>query len=91
MDFGDAIVVGLPLVLIVTGLVEWFKQAGVQGNSLRIVSLVIGLVLGVGYQLSLAVPVDFAGWFGAVVYGLALGLVASGVYDAASDIAGKLK
>ena len=91
MDFGDAIVVGLPLVLIVTGLVEWFKQAGVQGNALRVVSLVIGLVLGVGYQLSLAVPVDFAGWFGAVVYGLALGLVASGVYDAATDIVKKMK
>ena len=91
MDFGDAIVAGLPLVLIVTGLVEWFKQAGMQGNALRVVSLIIGLLLGVGYQISLGLPVDFAGWFGAAIYGLALGLVASGIYDAAGDIVQKLK
>lgn len=90
MDF-DAIVAGLPLVLVVVGLVEWFKQLGIQGNALRYISLTIGLVFGVGYQLSLAIPTDFAGWFGAVVYGLGLGLVASGIYDAAADIVSKLK
>jgi hypothetical protein len=90
MNF-DAIVAGLPLVLVVVGLVEWVKQMGVQGNALRIVSLAIGLVFGIGYQISLGLPTDFAGWFGAVVYGLGLGLVASGIYDAAADIVSKLK
>ena len=88
MDF-DAIVAGLPLVLVVIGLVEWFKQLGVQGNNLRYVSMAIGLVFGIGYQVSLGMPTDYAGWFGAAVYGLALGLVASGIYDAASDIVHK--
>ena len=88
MNF-DAIVAGLPLVLVVIGLVEWFKQLGVQGNALRYVSMAIGLVIGIGYQLSLGMPTDYAGWFGAAVYGLALGLVASGIYDAASDIVHK--
>jgi len=88
MNF-DAIVAGLPLVLVVIGLVEWFKQLGVQGNVLRYVSMAIGLVIGIAYQISLGLPADFAGWFGAAVYGLALGLVASGIYDAASDIVHK--
>ena len=56
---------------------------------MRYVSLAIGLIFGIGYQLSLGVPTDYAGWFGAVIYGLALGLVASGIYDAASDIVHK--
>ena len=88
MNF-DAIVAGLPLVLVVIGLVEWFKQLGVQGNVLRYVGMAIGLVFGIGYQVSLGMPTDYAGWFGAAVYGLALGLVASGIYDAASDIVHK--
>jgi len=33
MDFSDAIVVGIPLVLVVLGLVEWIKQLGLQGNA----------------------------------------------------------
>ena len=89
MDFSDAIVVGIPLVLVVLGLVEWVKQLGVQGNAVRYVSMAIGLIFGIGYQLSLGMPTDYAGWFGAVIYGLALGLIASGIYDAASDIVHK--
>lgn len=43
MDFSDAIVVGIPLVLVVLGLVEWVKQLGVQGNAVRYVSMAIGM------------------------------------------------
>jgi hypothetical protein len=89
MNF-DAIVAGLPLVLVVIGLVEWFKQLGVQGNTLRYVSMAIGLVIGIAYQISLGLPADFAGWFAACIYGLGLGLVASGIYDAATDIVKKV-
>lgn len=89
MDFGDAIVAGLPLVLVVMGLVEWLKEFGLQGNAIRIASMLIGIVFGVAYQLSLGVPSGFAEWFAAVVYGLGLGLVASGIYDAATDIVKK--
>jgi hypothetical protein len=90
MDFGNAIVSGLPLVLIVIGLVEWVKQLGVQGNAIRVVSMVIGAIFGVAYQYSVAPPVDFSGWFAACIYGLGLGLVASGIYDAAADVIKKV-
>lgn len=77
----DVLVNGIPLVAVVLGLVEISKRLGVEGKGAVITSLLIGLVLGIAYQLSVAIPTDFAGYFGAAIYGLALGLTASGIYD----------
>jgi len=85
MDFSSYVVAGVPLVLVVLGLVEWVKSLGLQGVAVKFVSMAIGLILGIGYQLSIAVPVGFTGWFGAGVFGLALGLLASGIYDAVKN------
>lgn len=81
MNF-DQIVNGIPLVLVVMGLVELTKSLGAEGRMLTAISFGIGLGLGVLYQVSLGMPSGFSGWFGAVVFGLALGLVACKVYDA---------
>ncbi len=86
MDFSNAIVAGVPLTLVVIGLVEWSKRLGLQGKALQVLSMAIGLALGILYQYSLQPPADFAGWFGAAVYGIGMGLVASGIYDAAKSI-----
>jgi hypothetical protein len=85
--FENVLVHGIPLVVVVIGLVEWFKSFGLAGNILRGISMVIGMLAGGGYMLATnGLPTDFAGWFGVVIYGLALGLVASGVYDAGRSI-----
>jgi len=81
MGFDDAIVLGLQLVVVIMGLVEFTKKLGLSGKALTATSMLIGVAFGVAYQISLGVPVNFQGWFGAGVYGLSLGLVASGVYD----------
>jgi uncharacterized membrane protein YccC len=81
MEF-DQIVNGVPLIFVVMGLVEFVKAFGVQGKALTAVAFGVGVVLGVLYQVSLGMPVGFAGWFGSVFFALALGLVASKVYDA---------
>jgi hypothetical protein len=81
MDFSQYLVAGVPLIFVVLGLVEFVKGFGITGNAVKAVSLAIGLILGIGYQLSIAMPAGFAGWFAVVVFGLALGLVASGIYD----------
>ena len=81
MDF-DQVVNGIPLIFVVMGLVELAKAFGAQGKLLTGLSFAIGLAVGVLYQLSLFMPANFAEWFGAVIFGLALGLVASKVYDA---------
>ena len=88
MNF-DAIVSGLPLLLVVLGLVEWVKRLGLSGKPVILVSMGIGLVIGIAYQVSIALPVDFAGWFGAAVYGIGLGIVSSGIYDAGKSIINK--
>lgn len=81
--FENASVAGIPLLAFVLGLVQWIKGFGLSGAQVRVTSMVIGLLLGVGYQFSVQAPVDFAGWFAVTVFGVALGLVASGLYDAA--------
>ena len=86
MDFGE-LVNGIPLILVVIGLVEFCKQLGAQGWLLTILSMAIGLVLGVLYQLSIAMPATFGGWFGSVFYGIALGLAACKLYDAGKSAA----
>ena len=73
---------------------EYSKRLGAQDRGLLVVSMGTGLVLGAGYQLAVlapdAVPTSALGWyayvFGIVIYGLALGLTASGVYDVANGI-----
>lgn len=87
---------GIPLIVVVLGLVEYIKRLGIKGNRLLVASMVIGLVLGAAYQAYVLAsapgpgPATAAAWyvavFGAVVYGLVLGLVASGVYDVADGL-----
>ena len=74
---------GIPLVVLVVALVEWAKRFGVEGKALNAASMAIGAVIGIAYWYAQRPLVTFSDWFGAVVYGLALGLTASGVYDAA--------
>jgi len=79
--FDNIIVAGIPLLLVVLGLVQFIKGFGLTGNAVKLLSLAVGLLLGIGYQMSVTIPVDFSGWFAVAVFGLGLGLVASGVYD----------
>lgn len=80
--FGNAVVAGVPLLVITFGAVQWLKDLfGTQGKATKVLSMGTGLLLGFGYQLTIATPSDFAEWFGVGIFGLALGLVASGVFD----------
>ena len=83
----NEIVLGVPLIFVVMGLVELSKAFGASGKLLVGLSMGIGLVIGVLYQISLGMPADFAGWFGAAIYGIALGITASGVYNAVRNAA----
>lgn len=79
-DFSTLLVSGIPLVVVIFGLIEFIKSLGAGGKLLTIISMLLGVVFGFAYQLSLAMPTGFAGWFGVAVFGLGLGLVASGFY-----------
>ncbi len=86
LDFSTLLVGGIPLVVVVFGLVEFVKSFGLKGQWLTVTSLFLGLALGVCYQVAkTGLPVDFAGWFAVAIFGLALGLVASGFYKFADS------
>lgn len=91
MDFSDISVNGVPLVFVIVGLVQFIAEMGVSGKWLKGISAGIGLVIGVAYQLSSSgMPVDFAGWMGAVIFGLALGVTASGLVDQARSLVARV-
>ena len=91
MDFSNIVVNGIPLLLLIIGLVEFVRQMGLGGKALRAVSALIGLAFDLLYQISLGMPADFAGWFGAIVFGLGLGITASGLVDVARDLVARAK
>lgn len=94
-NFLKASVAGVPLVFVIIGLVEWckrFKRAdgsqAINGNWLLLISMILGLVLGGGFMISQTRPpigdwwTSFVYWFALLVYGLAMGIVGSGLYTA---------
>jgi hypothetical protein len=85
IDFTQLLVGGIPLLIVVFGLVEFIKSFGLKGSWLTVISLLLGLAFGVAFRFaSDGVPVGFAAWFAVITFGLALGLIASGFYDFAN-------
>jgi hypothetical protein len=86
MDFNQLVVAGIPLIAVIFGLVEFAKRFGLKGNWLTIFSMVLGVGLGIAYKISESgVPIGYSNWFGVCIFGLALGLTASGIYDFADS------
>lgn len=78
----EFVVAGIPLSLLVFAIVEEIKAYGLTGKILRFVSLLVGLIIALAYQLAIqGTPVGFGGWFTVIVVGLLYGLTASGGYD----------
>ena len=80
-DIFGPVTIGLILASIM-GLVEFGKQFGLEGKGAALAALVGGVVLGVLYQANLG-PI-----FDIVIYGILLGLSASGFYTIAKRIGG---
>jgi hypothetical protein len=81
MNFDTLLVGTIPLMIVIFGLVEMVKSFGLKGNVLTIFSMLLGLVFGVCFQIALqGFPLTFAGWFEIIIFGLAIGLAASGFY-----------
>ncbi len=101
--FTSAAVGGVPLVFVIIGIVYWFKEFkapdGSQlftGNQILIISMIFGLLIGGGYQVfKTPLPEDpgvytyYTYWFAVVVYGLGMGIVASGLYSTIKSLVEK--
>lgn len=75
---------GISIVLLIVGLVELVKKLGVEGNKLTLISVLIGILVGVGFKLYTMLPAA-APWIEVAVVGLAFGLAATGLYDLAKN------
>lgn len=97
-SFLKASVSGVPLIFIIIGMVYWFKQFKTpsgerlfSGNVLLLVSMGWGLLLGGGYIVATTRPPNtdawliYVYWFGCLAYALAMGIVASGLYNVVKD------
>jgi hypothetical protein len=85
LDLTGALVTGIPLMLVVIGLVQFVKEKlGWSGTGVEIFAICLGLVLGFGYHVyaTEAIIWTFNFIFEGAIFGLAVGLVATGIYKA---------
>ena len=85
LDLQGALVAGIPLMLVVMGLVQFVKEKlHWSGKGVEIFAICLGVAAGFGYHVYLADPItwNFNFIFEGVIYGLAVGLVATGIYKA---------
>lgn len=85
LDLTGALVAGIPLMLVVIGLVQYVKEKlGWSGVGVEIFAICMGVAFGFGYHVYQAEAIvwDFGFIFEGVVFGLAVGLVATGIYKA---------
>lgn len=68
------------LLVMIPGLVEFAKKLGASGNVLVALSAVIGVILGTLWQAGEMYP-NIYPWITAFIYGILLGLTATGYYD----------
>ena len=75
-------VLAIPLII---GLVEAAKKVGLDTVWATPLAIVIGLAISVGYVAAQQLPGSEV-WVSAVLWGLALGLSASGLYSGAKKV-----
>lgn len=68
------------VLAMIAGIVEAAKKIGVKGNACLALSMGLGMVFGVALQLAEMYPA-ISPWVQVAVYGVLLGLAASGLYD----------
>ena len=79
------------LVMVVMGLVTLYGKFGLSGKAQLASSLATGVVFGAAFQIAaLGLPDSFAGYFSVLIYGLMIGLVASGVYEVGKNLADRV-
>lgn len=85
-DISVLLVKGIPLVAVIFALVEVIKSFGLSGKIVTLLSMLLGILFGIAYQIAeVGMPAGFSGWFEVVIFGLMLGLIASGFYKFIGD------
>jgi len=83
VEFLKSAVILFPALLpIVFGVVTFIGKFGVQGKWQLVSSLLSGLILGSIVMYFTLGPTTAVGWFSVALFGLIVGLAASGCYEA---------
>lgn len=76
MDISQYLIYGVPAVALVMGLVKVFREVGLPSKFAPIVSVFIGVILG----LTMAIETGQS-YIAGVVIGIMVGLSSCGMYD----------
>ncbi len=76
------------VLLMLYGLVEFFKRLGIAGNGAMLLSMALGVLFGVLFQLAEIYP-GMSIWFRMGVYGLIMGLATCGLFDVSKRLGAK--
>lgn len=91
-----AAVNGIPIVIPIMVLVFVVRKLGAEGRELTLASFLIGAVIGAGYIVAMTRPPAGDWWiiyvyaFGALLYGVTLGGLASLLYDQQKELLARL-
>jgi ABC-type uncharacterized transport system permease subunit len=80
MDFSNFVLNPVTLLAVVFGIVEFIKSLGVTGNTLRWVSLGVGVILAIVFQTTTLFPA-ISPYIETIFFGIAVGLAASGIFS----------
>ena len=72
---------GVSAVLIIVGLVQLAKSAGLNSKYAGLVAVIMGVIASVGFTLWGNVPI-----YKAIIVGLALGLSAAGLWSTTKSV-----
>lgn len=81
MDFSNLAIQGVSLIALVFGLVEFIKSLfNMSGKAVTAVSMGVGVVVMVVYQLIALIPQPYETIVNVIVLSITFGLAASGFY-----------
>lgn len=83
MELTTLVIGGIPVLLLVPGIVEAAKHFGVKGEGSLALSLILGgFFIGLAQAISQnAIPTPAVYWINIIVVGIGGGLALSGYYD----------
>lgn len=76
MDLSQYLIYGIPALALVIGLVKLFREIGLPSKYAPLVSLGIGILVGIGVALTSGQDIIYG-----IVLGICFGLSSSGIYD----------
>lgn len=80
----DLVLAGVPVILVIIGLVEYVKSLGVPSTWCPLVAIGLGILAAVANQLMATYPF-IEPWVVAVVSGIVVGMAATGLYKVGSN------